>query len=83
MTFTARCGQRQRWQNWNKMNDNELVDNKELIDDIRLGLIIIMRAVIRRYGLAWSDFLPPEDILIIHQVADDANTTLPFAEIPE
>lgn len=34
--------------------------DQEFIAEIRRGLITIMRAVIRKYGLSWLDFLPQE-----------------------
>lgn len=33
----------------------------EFVSEVRRGLITIMRALIRRYGLAWVDFLPREE----------------------
>ena len=32
--------------------------DREFIIEIKRGLTIIMRAMMRRYGLAWLDFLP-------------------------
>lgn len=30
----------------------------EFIDQVRRGLLMIMSALVRRYGTAWLDFLP-------------------------
>ena len=32
--------------------------DKDFIDEVRNGLMVIMRAMIRKYGLGWLDFLP-------------------------
>jgi hypothetical protein len=34
--------------------------DREFIIEIRHGLIIIMRACIKRYAMAWRDFLPAD-----------------------
>jgi len=34
------------------------VTDREFVLEIRHGLIIIMRACIKRYAMAWRDFLP-------------------------
>ena len=39
--------------------------DREFILEIRKGLIIIMRAMIRRYALAWLDFLPRDAVAVM------------------
>jgi hypothetical protein len=41
--------------------------DRELVREIRRALIITMRALMKRYGLAWADFLPREqgEVLIV------------------
>jgi hypothetical protein len=34
--------------------------DREMVRDIRRGMITIMRALMKRYGLSWADFLPHE-----------------------
>jgi hypothetical protein len=36
------------------------VSDKEFVSEIRRGLITIMRAMIRKYCMAWLDFLPKD-----------------------
>ncbi len=36
------------------------MSDREFIVELRRGLMIIMRALVRRYGLSWADFLPRE-----------------------
>jgi len=43
--------------------------DREFIIEIRHGLIIIMRAVMRRYGLSWLDFLPRDVVTVTPLVA--------------
>lgn len=50
--------------------------DREFVTEIRRGLIIIMRAMIRRYHLAWLDFLPREENGIIRALAERNNLTL-------
>jgi hypothetical protein len=40
--------------------DCEAMTDREFIAEVRRGLICIMRAVMRKYGLGWLDFLPKE-----------------------
>lgn len=47
----------------------------EFIAEVRRGLITIMRAVIRRYGLSWADFLPKEENSIIAALAANQTAT--------
>mgnify|MGYP001561621181 CR=1 FL=1 len=45
--------------------------DREFYLEIRKGLLIIMRAMMRKYGLTWLDFLPREqvDVVIVPFVA--------------
>ena len=52
--------------------------DQEFTREIRRGLIIIMRAVMMRYGLAWTDFLPREENEIIRALAGQLDTALCF-----
>lgn len=36
------------------------MSDREFIVEIKRGISIILRAMIRRYGLAWADFLPKD-----------------------
>lgn len=56
--------------------------DKELIAEIRRGLMMIMRAMIkyaifRGIELAWTDFLPREENMIIAAMAANQSTTRP------
>lgn len=37
--------------------------DREFINEMRRALIIAMRAMIKRYGLAWADLLPADVVL--------------------
>lgn len=37
--------------------------DREFIVELRRGLIIIMRAMVLRFGLAWADLLPRDIVL--------------------
>ena len=41
--------------------------DRALVREVRRALIITMRALMKRYGLAWADFLPREqsEVLIV------------------
>jgi len=45
------------------------VTDREFITEIRHGLIIIMRACIKRYAMAWRDFLPSDVATALFPVA--------------
>lgn len=49
----------------------------EFVAEVRRGLITIMRAVIKRYGLAWADFMPREENAIIAALAANQTATRP------
>ncbi len=56
--------------------------DQEYITEIRRGLIIIMRAMMRRYGLSWADFQPRErrdENAIIRALIDNQTPALPLA----
>jgi hypothetical protein len=36
------------------------VTDREFFIEVRKGLMIVMRAMMRRFGLSWLDFLPKE-----------------------
>ena len=50
------------------------INDKEFNDEIRRGLIIIMRAMIRKYHLSWVDFLPREENAYIRRLAVNHGT---------
>ena len=50
------------------------ISDKEFRDEIRKGLIIIMRAMIRKYHMAWLDFLPREENAYIRRLAENHGT---------
>mgnify|MGYP001615480638 FL=1 len=57
--------------------------DQELISEIRRGLITIMRALMRRFGLAWADFLPRDDRYAVTTPYHIETSTLPFPTAPE
>ncbi len=59
------------------------ITDQELISEIRRGLITIMRALIRRFGLAWADFLPRNAEYTVTTPYRSATPTLPFPGKPE
>ena len=40
------------------------MSDREFIVEIKRGVVIILRAMIRRYGLSWLDFLPREAVTV-------------------
>jgi hypothetical protein len=44
--------------------------DKEFIAEIRRGVMTIIRACVKRYGMSWSDFLPKEENAIIAAIAN-------------
>lgn len=46
--------------------------DQEFIDQVRRGLFIIMRALIKRYGIPWSEFAPVEKWPAAHVVEVEA-----------
>ena len=46
--------------------------DREFVTELRRALIIIMRALVKKYGLAWADLLPDGVVLRFSGVVDDA-----------
>lgn len=51
--------------------------DREFVIEIRHGLIIIMRACIKRYAMAWRDFLP-SDVAAAFVVPFELTTAAPL-----
>ena len=52
------------------------ISDKEFRDEIRRAVIILMRAMIRKYRMAWLDFLPREENAYIRRLAEGQNVTI-------
>ena len=50
------------------------ISDKEFRDEIRRAVIILMRAMIRKYHMAWLDFLPREENAHIRRLAENHST---------
>ena len=50
------------------------ISDKEFRDEIRRAVIILMRAMIRKYHMAWLDFLPREENAYIRRLAESNGT---------
>jgi hypothetical protein len=51
------------------------MSDQEFISEIRRGLITIMRACVKRYGVTWESFLPAAEKMV---KALDGNATLTY-----
>ena len=54
------------------------MSDQELIAEIRRGLITIMRALMRRFGLAWADFMPRDAEYTVTAPYQYATPVLPY-----
>ena len=52
----------------------EPLTDKEFITEIRRGIIIIIRAMIRKYCLSWLDFFP-KDVMLFREVPEAVDVT--------
>ena len=50
------------------------ISDKEFRDEVRRAVIILMRAMIRKYHMAWLDFLPREENAHIRLLAENHGT---------
>ena len=50
------------------------ISDKEFRDEVRRAVIILMRAMIRKYHMAWLDFLPREENAHIRRLAENHGT---------
>jgi len=53
------------------------ISDKEFRDEIRRAMIILMRAMIRKYRMAWLDFLPREENAYIRRLSKNQSMALP------
>lgn len=50
--------------------------DREFITEVRRGLILVIAAIIKRYGLTWREFMPRDEArMIAAQDSDRANIT--------
>lgn len=52
------------------------MSDREFTIEVRRAVIIIMRACVRRFGMAWLDFMPREDNTIIERLAQNQSATV-------
>lgn len=49
--------------------------DKQFRDEIRRGVLTIMRAIIAQYGMSWDDFRPREENRIIRAPEENQSAT--------
>ena len=55
--------------------------DQEFVTEFRRGFITMARAAMRRFGLAWADFLPHDAEYTVTMPYQSATPTLPFPTV--